>query len=91
VTVEPLKATDFSRPLARVLLDSAPAEVLPVSAQRVRDLAATAACLTASSYRSSGGRSHRVTVRETVRARPVLALHLFIEAPQQTRGESSTR
>jgi alkylation response protein AidB-like acyl-CoA dehydrogenase len=41
VTVEPLKATDFSRPLARVLLDSAPAEVLPVSAQRVRDLAAT--------------------------------------------------
>ena len=28
VTVEPLKATDFSRPLARVLLDSAPAEAL---------------------------------------------------------------
>jgi alkylation response protein AidB-like acyl-CoA dehydrogenase len=41
VTVEPLKATDFSRPLARVLLDSAPAEVLAVSAQRVQDLAAT--------------------------------------------------
>ena len=41
VTVEPLKATDFSRPLARVLVDSAPAEVLPVSAQRVEDLAAT--------------------------------------------------
>ena len=41
VTVEPLKATDFSRPFARVLLDSAPAEVLPVAAQRVEDLAAT--------------------------------------------------
>jgi len=41
VTVEPLKATDFSRPLARVLLDSAPAEVLPVATQRVEDLAAT--------------------------------------------------
>jgi 3-oxochol-4-en-24-oyl-CoA dehydrogenase len=41
VTVEPLKATDFSRPLARVLLDSAPAEALPVSVQRVQDLAAT--------------------------------------------------
>ena len=41
VTVEPRKATDFSRPLARVLVDSAPAEALPVSAQRVEDLAAT--------------------------------------------------
>jgi alkylation response protein AidB-like acyl-CoA dehydrogenase len=41
VTVEPLKAADFSRPLARVLLDSAAAEVLDVSAQRVEDLAAT--------------------------------------------------
>ena len=41
VTVEPLKATDFSRPLARVLLDSAPAEVLDCRAQRVEDLAAT--------------------------------------------------
>ncbi len=41
VTVEPLKAADFSRPLARVLLDSAAAEPLDVSAQRVEDLAAT--------------------------------------------------
>jgi alkylation response protein AidB-like acyl-CoA dehydrogenase len=41
VTVEPLKATDFSRPLARVLLDSAPAEAVAVNAQRVEDLAAT--------------------------------------------------
>ena len=41
VTVEPLKATDFSRPLARVLVDSAPAQVLTVDAQRVVDLAAT--------------------------------------------------
>ena len=41
VTVEPLKATDFSRPLARVRLDSAPANVLPVSSRRVEDLAAT--------------------------------------------------
>jgi alkylation response protein AidB-like acyl-CoA dehydrogenase len=41
VTVEPLKATDFSSPLARVLLDSAPAEALAVNAQRVEDLAAT--------------------------------------------------
>jgi alkylation response protein AidB-like acyl-CoA dehydrogenase len=41
VTVEPLKATDFSRPLARVVLDGAPAELLPVSAQRVEDLAVT--------------------------------------------------
>jgi len=41
VTVEPLKATDFSRPLARVVLESAAAEALGVSAQRVEDLAAT--------------------------------------------------
>ena len=41
VTVEPLKATDFSRPLARVVLDAAPAEVLHVSPQRVEDLAVT--------------------------------------------------
>jgi len=41
VTVDPLKATDFTRPLARVVLESAPAEVLDVSAQRVVDLAAT--------------------------------------------------
>ena len=41
VTIEPLKATDFSRPLARVSLRNAPAEVLDVAAQRVVDLAAT--------------------------------------------------
>ena len=41
VTIEPRKATDFSRPLARVVLDSAPAEALPVAVQTVKDLAAT--------------------------------------------------
>jgi alkylation response protein AidB-like acyl-CoA dehydrogenase len=41
VTLEPLTATDFSRPLARVVLESAPAEALGVSTQRVEDLAAT--------------------------------------------------
>ncbi|WP_123028299.1 acyl-CoA dehydrogenase [Mycolicibacterium stellerae] len=41
VTVEPLTPTDFSRPLARVVLAGAPAEVLPVSRRRVEDLAAT--------------------------------------------------
>jgi alkylation response protein AidB-like acyl-CoA dehydrogenase len=41
VTVEPLTPTDFSRPLARVVLAGAAAEVLPVSRQRVEDLAAT--------------------------------------------------
>src|SRR6202040_1623179 len=41
VTVEPLKATDFTRPLARVVLDAAPAELLSVSAQRVEDLTVT--------------------------------------------------
>jgi len=41
VTVEALTPTDFSRPLARVVLTDAPAEVLPVSRQRVEDLAAT--------------------------------------------------
>ncbi|HXL60155.1 MAG TPA: acyl-CoA dehydrogenase, partial [Mycobacterium sp.] len=41
VTVEQLKATDFSRPLARVVLDAAPAELLSVSAQRVEDLTVT--------------------------------------------------
>ncbi|MET0758002.1 MAG: acyl-CoA dehydrogenase [Mycobacterium sp.] len=41
VAVEALKPTDFSRPLARVVLDSAAAEVLPVSRQRFEDLAAT--------------------------------------------------
>lgn len=41
VTVESLAATDFSVPLARVVLDSAPAEVLDVSVQRFEDLAVT--------------------------------------------------
>ncbi|OBG15810.1 acyl-CoA dehydrogenase [Mycolicibacterium celeriflavum] len=40
VSVEPLKATDFSRPLARVVLDAAPAEAVDVPAQRVIDIAA---------------------------------------------------
>jgi alkylation response protein AidB-like acyl-CoA dehydrogenase len=40
VSVEPLRATDFSRPLARVALTSAPAIVLDASAERVADLAA---------------------------------------------------
>jgi 3-oxochol-4-en-24-oyl-CoA dehydrogenase len=39
VAVEPLPATDFSRPLARVVLTSAPATVLDAAADRVRDLA----------------------------------------------------
>ncbi|OBI76810.1 acyl-CoA dehydrogenase [Mycobacterium asiaticum] len=41
VELEPLQATDFSRPLARVVLTSAPVTVVEVSDQRVRDLAAT--------------------------------------------------
>jgi alkylation response protein AidB-like acyl-CoA dehydrogenase len=41
VTIEPLKATDFSVPLACVVLDSVPAVALGASAQRVADLAAT--------------------------------------------------
>ncbi len=41
VTVQPLTPTDFSRPLARVVLADAPAEVLPVARRRVEDLAAT--------------------------------------------------
>jgi len=41
VTVEPLHATDFSRPLARVVLASAPATVLDISADRMQNLAAT--------------------------------------------------
>ena len=41
VAIEPLKATDFSRPLARVVVDSTPAEALPVAVQTVKDLAAT--------------------------------------------------
>ncbi|HXY64217.1 MAG TPA: acyl-CoA dehydrogenase [Mycobacterium sp.] len=41
VAVEPLPATDFSRPLARVVLTSAPATVLDATAERVENLAAT--------------------------------------------------
>jgi 3-oxochol-4-en-24-oyl-CoA dehydrogenase len=41
VAVEPLAATDFSRPLARVVLTSAPATVLEIPGDRVADLAAT--------------------------------------------------
>ncbi len=41
VLVEPLDATDFSRPLARVTLHSAPATPLAVSRRRFTDLAAT--------------------------------------------------
>jgi 3-oxochol-4-en-24-oyl-CoA dehydrogenase len=41
VAVESLRATDFSRPLARVLLASAPATVLDAATDRVPDLAAT--------------------------------------------------
>ncbi len=41
VTVEPLEATDFSRPLARVELASAPATAIEQPAQRVVDLTAT--------------------------------------------------
>jgi 3-oxochol-4-en-24-oyl-CoA dehydrogenase len=41
VRVEPLRATDFSRPLARVVLTSAPAMVVEVSRERVEELAAT--------------------------------------------------
>ena len=41
VTIETQKATDFTRPLARVVLDSVPAEALAASAQCVADLAAT--------------------------------------------------
>ncbi|WP_375482494.1 acyl-CoA dehydrogenase family protein [uncultured Mycobacterium sp.] len=41
VEVEPLAATDFSRPLARVVLTSAPAVVVDASAERIEDLAAT--------------------------------------------------
>lgn len=43
VVVERRKATDFSRPLARVSVDGAPATTLDVPAQRVVDLAATVA------------------------------------------------
>ena len=41
VSVEALHPTDFSRPLARVVLTSAPASVLDVPAERLADLAAT--------------------------------------------------
>ena len=41
VTVEPLAATDFSRPLARVTLASAPVAPLTVGGQRLTELAAT--------------------------------------------------
>ncbi len=40
-TVEPLTATDFSRPLARVVLESAPAVALSVATRRAADVAAT--------------------------------------------------
>jgi alkylation response protein AidB-like acyl-CoA dehydrogenase len=40
--VEPLTPTDFSRPLAKMVLDSAPAQVLGVSSERVENLTATA-------------------------------------------------
>ncbi|CKP02209.1 acyl-CoA dehydrogenase FADE34 [Mycobacterium tuberculosis] len=41
VVVEPLRGTDFSLPLARMVLTSAPVTVLEVSGERVEDLAAT--------------------------------------------------
>ncbi|OBI96793.1 acyl-CoA dehydrogenase [Mycobacterium sp. 1465703.0] len=41
VQIEPLQATDFSRPLARVVLNSAPATVVSDSRERVEELAAT--------------------------------------------------
>ncbi len=41
VTLEPLEATDFSRPLAWVSLDSVAAQQLSIPSQRFEDLAAT--------------------------------------------------
>lgn len=41
VAVEPVVATDFSRPLARVVLTSAPATVVETAGDQVADLAAT--------------------------------------------------
>ena len=41
VRIEALQASDFSRPLARVVLDSAPATVIADSERRVEELAAT--------------------------------------------------
>jgi 3-oxochol-4-en-24-oyl-CoA dehydrogenase len=40
VVVEPLKPTDFSRPMARVVLDSVAAQVISVVPERVGDLSA---------------------------------------------------
>src|SRR6202020_2673512 len=44
VAVEPLQASDFSRPLARAVLTSAPGSVLYASADWVTDLTATVLC-----------------------------------------------
>jgi 3-oxochol-4-en-24-oyl-CoA dehydrogenase len=44
VAVEPLQASDFSRPLARAVLTSAPASVLDAPADWVTDLTATVLC-----------------------------------------------
>ena len=44
VAVEPLQASDFSRPLARVVFTSAPASVLDAPADWVTDLTATVLC-----------------------------------------------
>ncbi|HEY2501387.1 MAG TPA: acyl-CoA dehydrogenase [Mycobacterium sp.] len=41
VQVEPLRATDFSRPVARVVLTSAPVTAIEASRERVEELAAT--------------------------------------------------
>ena len=41
VQIEPLQASDFSRPLARVALNSAPATVVSDTRERVEELAAT--------------------------------------------------
>ncbi len=41
VQLEPLRATDFSRPLARVVLTSAPATAIDAPDRRVQELAAT--------------------------------------------------
>ncbi|OOK72737.1 acyl-CoA dehydrogenase, C-terminal domain protein [Mycobacterium kansasii] len=41
VQLEPLRAADFSRPLAKVVLTSAPATVIADSRERVENLAAT--------------------------------------------------
>lgn len=41
VRIEPLEATDFSQPLARVVLDSAPATVVSDTRERVEELGAT--------------------------------------------------